>query len=218
LKQLVNPNNNDAEPVQPTADAADYKKQTDTSLIKQYSEGDLLAFETLYKRHKGGLYRYFMRHIPDPNLAEDLYQDIWSKVIVQAKQYKASAKFTTWLYTLAHNKLVDHVRHLTVVNKVVVQSFDEETADSPEVFKSSPIHNQSENDLTSIRDAESLKQCIGQLPQAQKDSFLLKEEAGLTVKDIATILNISFEASKSRLRYAYVNLRQCLYVKTGRAV
>jgi RNA polymerase sigma-70 factor (ECF subfamily) len=72
--------------------------------------------------------------------------------------------------------------------------------------------------LTSIRDAESLKQCIGQLPQAQKDSFLLKEEAGLTVKDIATILNISFEASKSRLRYAYVNLRQCLYVKTGRAV
>jgi hypothetical protein len=60
-----------------------------------------------------------------------------------------------------------------------------------------------------------LKQCIGQLPQAQKDSFLLKEEAGLTVKDIVIILNTSFEASKSRLRYAYENPRQCLHVKTG---
>jgi RNA polymerase sigma-70 factor (ECF subfamily) len=63
-----------------------------------------------------------------------------------------------------------------------------------------------------------LKQCIGQLPQAQKDSFLLKEEAGLTVKDIVIILNTSFEASKSRLRYAYENLRQCLHVKTGRTM
>jgi RNA polymerase sigma-70 factor (ECF subfamily) len=214
----VNPNANYTESVQNITDSVDYQQQTDTSLMLQYGAGDLRAFETLYNRHKGSLYRYFMRHISEFSLAEDLYQEIWNKVIVQAKHYQASAKFTTWLYTLAHNKLVDHVRHLSVVNKVVVRSFDQEVAECPEEFKQPSIINEAEGVLTSIRAAESLKQCIAQLPQAQKDSFLLKEEAGLSVKDIATVLSTSFEASKSRLRYAYENLRQCLQVKTGRAI
>jgi RNA polymerase sigma-70 factor (ECF subfamily) len=80
------------------------------------------------------------------------------------------------------------------------------------------MDNEQESGLTNIRVAGLLKHCIGQLSQAQKDSFLLKEEAGLSVKDIASILNTSFEASKSRLRYAYENLRQCLLLKTGRAI
>jgi RNA polymerase sigma-70 factor (ECF subfamily) len=218
LKQPVKSNNNDAESVQYTTDSADYVQQTDISLMQQYADGDLRAFETLYNMHKAGLYRYFMRHIPEPSLAEDLYQEIWNKVILQAKNYKASAKFTTWLYTLAHNKLVDHVRHLSVVNKVVLRSFDEEVDESSEVFKQSQMYNEPENEFTNLRVTESLKHCIAQLPQAQKDSFLLKEEAGLSVKDIATVLNTSFEASKSRLRYAYENLRQCLHLKTGRAM
>jgi RNA polymerase sigma-70 factor (ECF subfamily) len=216
----VNANANYAESGQPIPDLDDYQQQTDTILIQQYAAGDLRAFETLYNRHKGGLYRYFMRHIPEPHLAEDLYQEIWSKVIVQAEQYKPSAKFTTWLYTLAHNKLVDHVRHLSVVNKVV-HSHSVDALEDTEEFKQIQMDNKPENDVTSKRDAESLKHCIGQLPQAQKDSFLLKEEAGLSVKDIATVLNTSFEASKSRLRYAYENLRQCLNAKAnkmGRAV
>ena len=199
-------------------DSADYQQHTDTSLMQQYAAGDVAAFETLYNRHKGALYRYFMRHIPEPSLAEDLYQEIWNKVIVQAKHYKPSAKFTTWLYTLAHNKLVDHVRHLSVVNKVVVRSYDQEITGSPEVFKQPQMDNEPETGLIRIRVAETLKQCIAQLPQAQKDSFLLKEEAGLSVKDIASVLNTSFEASKSRLRYAYENLRQCLHLKTEEAM
>ena len=215
MKQPLNLNANFSESVQSISDSEYYQQQTDISLMQQYVAGDLQAFETLYNRHKAGLYRYFMRHIPEPSLAEDLYQEIWSKVIVQAKHYKASAKFTTWLYALAHNKLVDHVRHMSVVNKVVVRTYDSEVTESPEAFKLTQSDNEPESKLTSIRVTESLKQCIGQLPQAQKDSFLLKEEAGLSVKDIATMLNTSFEASKSRLRYAYENLRQCLHRKTG---
>lgn len=214
----MDPNANYAESVGCLSDSVDYQQQTDAILIQQYAAGDLQAFETLYNRHKGSLYRYFMRHIPDSSLAEDLYQEIWNKVIVQAKHYKPSAKFTTWLYTIAHNKLVDHVRHLSVVNKVVVRSHDSEVAEDPEEFKHTKMDNEPESNLSSTRVAESLKHCIGQLPQAQKDSFLLKEEAGLSVKDIATVLNTSFEASKSRLRYAYENLRQCLNIKAGREI
>ncbi|MFT5924616.1 MAG: RNA polymerase sigma-70 factor (ECF subfamily) [Paraglaciecola sp.] len=218
MKQPVNPNANYARSLHSIDKSADYLRQTDTSLMQQYSTGDLQAFETLYNRHKGGLYRYFMRQIPEPSLAEDLYQEIWNKVILQAKHYKPTAKFTTWLYTLAHNKLVDHVRYLSVVNKVVVRSHDSEVTEDNEQFKQTHIDNELEIELTSTRDGESLKQCIGRLPQAQKDSFLLKEEAGLSVKDIATVLNTSFESSKSRLRYAYENLRQCLHIKSGREI
>jgi RNA polymerase sigma-70 factor (ECF subfamily) len=214
----VNPNANYARSLHSIDKSADYLRQTDTSLMQQYSTGDLQAFETLYNRHKGGLYRYFMRQIPEPSLAEDLYQEIWNKVILQAKHYKPTAKFTTWLYTLAHNKLVDHVRYLSVVNKVVVRSHDSEVTEDNEQFKQTHIDNELEIELTSTRVGESLKQCIGRLPQAQKDSFLLKEEAGLSVKDIATVLNTSFESSKSRLRYAYENLRQCLHIKSGREI
>lgn len=214
-KPKPNTNSSDAESVKPLGDSAVYQQQTDTCLMQQYAAGDLRAFETLYNRHKGALHRYFMRQIPEPSLAEDLYQEIWNKVIIQAKHYKPSAKFTTWLYTLAHNKLVDHVRHLSVVNKVVVRSYDEEVNGSPEVFKHPQMDNEPESGLSQIRIAGSLKHCIAQLSQAQKDSFLLKEEAGLSVKDIASVLNTSFEASKSRLRYAYENLRQCLRLKTG---
>lgn len=218
MKQPLVPNANNAESVQNITDSADYQQQTDTILMQQYASGDLRAFETLYNRHKGGLYRYFMRHIPESSLAEDLYQEIWNKVIVQANHYKPEAKFTTWLYTLAHNKLVDHVRHLSVVNKVVVRSHCDEESESPIELNPQPMHNDPESELSSARVAVSLQLCIAQLPQAQKDSFLLKEEAGLSVKEIAVVLNTSFEASKSRLRYAYENLRQCLQVKTGRAI
>ena len=212
------PKANDAESAQSASDLADYQQQTDAILMQLYAAGDFLAFDTLYNRHKGGLYRYFMRHIPDASLAEDLYQDIWNKVILQAKHYHPSAKFTTWLYTLAHNKLVDHVRHLSVVNKVVVASHNAESFEDHHKFKDTQFDSEPESKLTNTRIEGFLKQCIAQLPQAQKDSFLLKEEAGLSVKDIATVLNTSFEASKSRLRYAYENLRQCLHGKTGRAI
>lgn len=218
MNSSSSPNAKIAESAHHIPDSADYQQQTDAVLMQQYGAGDLRAFETLYNRHKGGLYRYFMRHIPEPSLAEDLYQDIWNKVIVQAIHYQASAKFTTWLYTLAHNKLVDHVRHLSVVNKVVVASHDEDTTESSIDLKPTQILNEAESEINSVRVAGSLKYCIAQLPQAQKDSFLLKEEAGLSVKDIAAVLNTSFEASKSRLRYAYENLRQCLHIKTGRAI
>ena len=230
MKQPLHPNADYAdyaESASSNAGSVDYQQQTDASLMQNYGAGDLRAFETLYKRHKGGVYRYFMRHFSEPSLAEDLYQEIWNKVILQAKHYTPSAKFTTWLYTLAHNHLVDHVRHLSVVNKVVVRSHavdggesgeGAENVEEQEAFKHSQMDNEPESEVTRIRVAQSLKQCIAQLPQAQKDSFLLKEEAGLSVKDIATVLNTSFEASKSRLRYAYENLRQCLHAKTGRAI
>lgn len=179
--------------------------------MQLYAQGDIAAFDLLYTKHRAGLYRYFLRHIADKPLAEDLYQEVWSRVINSAASYQPKAKFNTWLYTLAHNKLVDHVRRLKVVNTVidVDSQLDDETGED-----SSQVHEVIEGELTGI----SLKQCLSKLPQMQLDCFLLKEEAGMTVFDISQIVGASLEATKSRMRYAYKSLRDCIATKIGRAL
>ncbi|MGK0305987.1 MAG: hypothetical protein ACI8UG_001738 [Gammaproteobacteria bacterium] len=77
MKQPVCPRAHYAESLHSIDESADYLRKTDTSLMLHYSAGVLQAFETLYNRHKGGLYRHFIRHISEPSLAEYLYQDIW---------------------------------------------------------------------------------------------------------------------------------------------
>src|SRR5258706_14504725 len=90
----------------------------DEQLMLAYREGDAGAFEELYRRHKGGLYRFVLRSVRDRALAEELYQEIWMRAIEARGRYEVQAKFTTWLYTIAHNRLVDHWRKrgLTLVS------------------------------------------------------------------------------------------------------
>lgn len=185
--------------------------------MQRYAQGDFRAFEELYQRHKGGLYRYFLRQLGEHGLAEDLFQEIWSKVISQAPSYQVKAKFTTWLYTLAQHKLIDHVRHIKVANKVinadkVEHDEDEKIPQNQGVNEKSPEHQ-----LQQQHTAMILKHCIQALPLVQKDCFLLKEEAGLTVEVIAHVVGANYQACKSRLRYAYNNLRQCITHKMGRS-
>ena len=84
--------------------------ETDEALMLAYGSGDAGAFERLYARHKGPLYRYVLRSVKARGEAEELFQDIWMKVIEARARYQPKAKFTTWLYTVAHNRMVDHWR------------------------------------------------------------------------------------------------------------
>ncbi|MDP5032114.1 MAG: sigma-70 family RNA polymerase sigma factor [Paraglaciecola sp.] len=187
----------------------------DETLMLQYAQGDFAAFEQLYQRHKGGLYRYFLRQVGEHGLAEDLFQDIWAKVISQAPNYHVKAKFSTWLYTLAQHKLIDHVRHIKVVNKVI----DAAPFDADDIEIKHDIHGPNtltpDIQLENKGAAGALKHCIHALPLVQRECFLLKEEAGLTVEVIATIVGANYQACKSRLRYAYSSLRQCISHKLG---
>ena len=89
-----------------------------------YRQGDAGAFATLYARHKGPLYRFVLRSVKDRALAEELYQEIWMRVIEARGRYAVQAKFTTWLYTIAHHRITDHWR------KRGLQSVDAEEADA----------------------------------------------------------------------------------------
>ena len=82
----------------------------DAQLMLAYARGEMRAFETLYSRHRGALYRYLVRQARDGEIANDLFQEVWSRVIVNRARYEPRAKFRTFLFTLAHNCFIDHCR------------------------------------------------------------------------------------------------------------
>src|SRR5947207_3542479 len=82
----------------------------DEDLMLAYANDDAAAFDTLYARHKGGVYRYILRHCGNAGIADELFQDIWMSAIRVRASYAPAAKFATWLYTLARNRIVDHWR------------------------------------------------------------------------------------------------------------
>ena len=184
----------------------------DEQLMLAYREGDAGAFEQLYKRHRGGLYRFVLRSVRDRATAEELYQEIWMRVIEARGRYESSApsadtkpaKFTTWLYTIAHNRMVDHWRKrgLTLV------SLDQEEsgAAGPAAGAGYEPDRALEAKQTLVRFARALEA----LPPAQREAFLLHEEAGMSVAEIAQATGAGEEAAKSRLRYALSKLRQAV--------
>ncbi len=136
-----------------------------------YRGGDAGAFEALYARHKGALYRFMLRSVRDRAQAEELYQDAWIRVIEAHAGYQPKARFTTWLYTIAHRLLIDHWRR----RGLSLVALDEDPpGDSP------GPEQQAEARETLARFAGALEQ----LPPAQREAFLLHEEAGLTAAEI----------------------------------
>ena len=83
---------------------------SDEALMLAYASGRAVAFDTLYERHRSAVYRYLLRHCGNAATADELFQDVWMSVIRVRETWRPTAKFTTWLYTLARNRLVDHWR------------------------------------------------------------------------------------------------------------
>lgn len=168
----------------------------DARLMLAYARGDSAAFDALYARYRGPLYRYFLRQCRRPEQAEELYQETWMRVVRARAGYRADAKFATWLFLIAHNLLVDAHRR---DGRWVLESLEEE-----------PAGGQHEDPARRSEAGEKLRrfrQLLEALPPEQREVFLLKEEGGLGLDEIARLLAISFEAAKSRLRYAVGKLR-----------
>lgn len=170
-----------------------------------YRDGDAHAFEVLYLRHKGGLYRYFLRQTGNRGLAEELYQDVWMRVVRARERYEVRAKFTTYLYHLAHNRLIDHYRRK---NPEISLSYEDDEAG----WESLPAaaHHAPDEQVERQRMVQRFKEALETLPAAQREAFLLREEGGLGLDDIAETMGVNRETAKSRLRYALSKLRKQL--------
>lgn len=184
---------------------------TDAGLMLAYARGDASAFERLYARHKGPTYRYFLRHTCDRAAADELQQDVWLKVVRSSGHYRADAHFTTWLYTLARHRLVDHWRSLRGARFV---SLDDDTADpAVDAAALGDAAGDAADPLDAAIDAQAglrLQAALADVPAPQRDAFLLHVEAGMSLGEIAGVAAVPVETIKSRLRYAYRRLRVAL--------
>jgi len=173
------------------------RDRSDEQLMKSYAGGDMAAFERLYDRHRGPLYRYIPRQAGDAATANDLYQGAWEKIIKARGRYKASVPFKAWMYRIAHNHTMDHFRRLRPAGEL--------TPDSLETGDPGP-----EQQLLSERRHSGLTDAIAGLPPEQKDALLLKMESGLDLQTIADVTGVNRETAKSRLRYAVGKLKKSL--------
>ena len=173
------------------------RERTDAALMKAYANGNMEAFESLYNRHRGPLYRYILRQVGDAATANDLYQGSWEKIIRARENYRASAPFQAWMYRIAHNHVMDYFRRTRPLTDILP---DEIESDNPGPDKQ----------LLDDHRATDLRQAVKQLPAEQKDVLLLKLEAGLDMQTIAEVTGVNRETAKSRLRYAIGKLKKTL--------
>ena len=169
-----------------------------------YAAGDAVAFDMLYARHKGGVYRYLARQCRQSGIADELFQDVWMNLIRARATYAPTAKFTTWLYRLAHNRMIDHFRasgHLTLVSSDD-EAHEEAVLALPAARASEPEPRVENREL-----GERLRAALATLPPAQREAFLLQQEGGMSLTEIAALTGVGAETVKSRLRYALSKLR-----------
>ena len=200
----------------------------DNDLMHAYAhEARHSAFEALYARHQAGLYR-FVRRLLGPALAahvDEVFQDTWLKVVQSRQQWSPQgATFRTWLYTMAHHRVIDVWRRSgrevsTTTDGEADEPWEPSAADGaawqhwPAPLSAQANHSE---DLVFWRRAgQRLLDCLDQLPLPQRSAFLLHHEDELALAEVAQALEVGFETAKTRLRYALSKLRTCMGAYLG---
>ena len=172
---------------------------SDERLMLAWVAGDASAFDQLYAHHRGRLFRFLLRQVREQALAEELFQDVWQKVIAARAGWKPEAPFGVWLYRIAHNRLADHWRAQQHRPPAPVDA-DLRTARIPD-------HDTPERTLSDFEQRRRLQLALDALPEEQREVLLLRLEQELTLEQIGAITGVGRETVKSRLRYAMDKLR-----------
>ena len=180
---------------------------TDEALMQHFAQGQSSAFEQLYDRHETGVWRFVFRSVQNQAVADDLVQELWFAVARTAASYEPTAKFKTWLFTMARNRVIDHVR--SAKNHL---SIDAENDDGESMFSDLAAESRLGplRQVSSREQATALLNAIEQLPDDQREVFLMQAEGDMSVEEIAAATGVSFETAKSRLRYARSKLKVLL--------
>lgn len=172
---------------------------SDDALMLAYGAGDVSAFEQLYNRHRGRLYRFLLRHLRNQALADEMFQDVWQRLIAARERWQPDAPFGTWLYRIAHNRLADHWRAQQHRPPAPIDA-DARTARIPD-------DDTPERTLSEFEQRRQLQLALDALPPEQREVLLLRLEQELTLEEIGAITGVGRETVKSRLRYAMDKLR-----------
>ncbi|MBS7455645.1 RNA polymerase sigma factor [Coralloluteibacterium stylophorae] len=172
---------------------------SDETLMLAYAEGVAGAFDALYRRHRGPLFRFIQRSLGDREASEEVFQDVWQRVVAARSRYRTDARFTTWLYQIAHNRLGDHWRARRVRPGAPE---DAETRLGTLADASTP-----DAELGEFERRRRLQIALAELPAEQRETLLLRLDQCLSLEAIAAITGVGAETAKSRLRYAVDKLR-----------
>jgi RNA polymerase sigma factor (sigma-70 family) len=181
---------------------------SDEELLRRFGAGEASAFELLYHRHELRVYRYLLRNLRDRARAEDALQETWFAVARDAARYQPEgARFTTWLFTIAHHRMIDVLRAARVMIEEVSTELIE--THSAALAQGAGL---AEPDAAAVASEQlaALLRALAMLPEEQRQAFLLQQEAELSVEEIAAVCGCNFETAKSRLRYARSKLRELL--------
>jgi RNA polymerase sigma-70 factor (ECF subfamily) len=185
----------------------------DEELMMRFKGGDSDAMNEIIARHGSALFGFLVRHTGSHDKAEDAYQDVFLKVVRGAKTYKPSAKFTSWLYTIARNVVIDTARRDKYRE---TESLDEpayEDGSASRVETTAGANPNPEEVMRGTEMQETLEKAITGLPDEQREVFLLREKSGLPFKEIAKITGAPLNTVKTRMHYALNSLRKALMAK-----
>jgi len=175
----------------------------DEALMGRWQNGDLRAFQALYRRHRASLHRYLLRMAASPAEAEEVFQEVWTAVVKGRAGWTPQATFRTYLFSIANRRLADSFRSRSRRSaEVFAQPLEGEDAPQVPANDLDPEAGAQNSDL-----GRALLAAIAALPAPQRQAFLLQAEAGLSLEEIATTTGVPRETVKSRLRYASTRLR-----------
>ena len=182
---------------------------SDQDLVSRYIKGNELALEMLINRHKDRVFGYINNLLKDKQLAEDIFQDVFIKVIhtIKAGKYNEEGKFLPWVMRISHNMVIDYFRKAkrmrTTSGNEDFDIFDTIKRTDPNV----------EDEMMAIQVQGDVKKLIEFLPSDQKEVLKLRYYSELSFKEIAEETNVSINTALGRMRYALINLRKLIEEK-----
>jgi RNA polymerase sigma factor (sigma-70 family) len=183
---------------------------SDQELVKKFIQGDQLSIEVLINRHKSKVFTYVVLIVKNQQLAEDIFQDTFIKVIRSLKEgkYKDNGKFVSWVIRIAHNLTIDHFRKEKQINTFSNEDYE------ADIFNSKKLSDGTIEDILVEKQIVSeVKLLIEELPEDQKQVILLRHYGGLSFKEIAEQTGVSINTALGRMRYALINLRKLIEQK-----
>ncbi|RLD67158.1 MAG: RNA polymerase subunit sigma-24, partial [Bacteroidetes bacterium] len=187
-----------------------YSSFSDQELVQAYIKGDHSAIEVLINKHRSKVYTYILLTIKNQQLAEDLFQETFIKVIqsLRGGKYKDNGKFLSWVIRIAHNLIIDHFRKEKQMNTL---SNDDSEVD---LFNSKKLSDSNIEELIIDSQIKSeVRVLINELPDDQREVVLLRHYGGLSFKEIANQTDVSINTALGRMRYALINLRKLIQEK-----
>jgi RNA polymerase sigma-70 factor (ECF subfamily) len=180
---------------------------SDEELLGRYIDAnDQAAFQTLYARYRVRLHRFVLRLTRDSHEAEEVFQETWMAVIRGKARYHPTTRFAAYLFSIAHRRLVDRWRRLK--RAPALQAAGEDSFDPDDIADELTVTPEEWTQHAQLRNALLVE--LGKLPVIQREVFLMKAEADLSLEEISAIMGATHEATRSRLRYALARLRAAL--------